>query len=214
MEPTIITNFHLMRVKHNKSVHLNINPNQRTCRQEPYQKSTSTQNQKPISGSNPKPNPTNQNLQKNLHKFTKMSNPSTKSKSNHSFKSKTNPNKSKPPKKKNLLKFTKMSNPSTSNSLHYQNSGSLWKISITSLYCKQVESVTGPSSEGHLGSFPLFWFTISSTCVQLQLSSLCFQWVTRRVWRLEMSRSRLGRDRGGTCVLWLQLWRMNQHGKF
>ena len=76
-----------------------LNPNQRTCRQEPYQKSTSTQNQKPISASNPKPNPTNQNPQKSLLKFTKMSNASTKSKSNLSFKSKTKPNKSKPPKK-------------------------------------------------------------------------------------------------------------------
>ena len=74
MEPTIKTNFHLMRVKHNKSVHFEyLNPNQRTCRQEPYQKSTSTKNQKPISASNPKPNPTNQNPQKkNLLKFTKM----------------------------------------------------------------------------------------------------------------------------------------------
>ena len=50
MEPTIKTNFHLMRVKHNKSVHFEfLNPNQWTCHQEPYQKSTSTQNQKPIS---------------------------------------------------------------------------------------------------------------------------------------------------------------------
>ena len=39
-----------------------LNSNQRTCNQEPYQKLASTQNQNPVSVSNPKPNPTNQNL--------------------------------------------------------------------------------------------------------------------------------------------------------
>ena len=122
-----------------------------------------------------------QKKKKKKLKFIKMPNPSTKSKSNLSFKSKTKPNKSKPPKKSSQIhKNVKPHH----NSLHYQNSSSLWKISITSLSCNQVESVSDPSCEGHLGSFPLLWFTISSTCMQLQLSGLCFQWVTRRVWRL------------------------------
>ena len=51
-----------------------------------------------------------------------MPNPSTKSKSNLSFKSKTKPNKSKPPKKSSQIhKNVKPQH----NSLHYQNSSSL-----------------------------------------------------------------------------------------
>ena len=74
MEPTIKTNFHLMSKTQQINSFEYLNPNQRTYHQEPYQKSMSTQNQKPILASNPKPNPTNQNPEKKssqIHKNVK-----------------------------------------------------------------------------------------------------------------------------------------------
>ena len=139
-------------------------------------------------------------------------NVNTKSKTNLSFKSKTKPNKSKPLKKssqihknvkpqhkikiqsqlqiqnqqiktpkKNLLKFTKMSNPNTSNSLYEKSPSHLYVVNkLNQWVTHRVKVTLGASHSFDSQSHPL-----ACNCN----SSLCFRWVTRRVWRSEMSRS-------------------------